>query len=84
MDLPVSFVDAQARVKALSSAPSSSDLLELYAFFKQATLGDATGTRPGRLDFRARAKFDAWTTKTGMTGAQAMTAYVALVDRLCA
>ena len=83
MDLPTSFVDAQARVKALSSAPPSSDLLELYAFFKQTTLGDAAGPRPGRLDFRARAKFDAWTTKVGMTPDQAMSAYVALVDRLC-
>jgi diazepam-binding inhibitor (GABA receptor modulator, acyl-CoA-binding protein) len=83
MDLSEKFEDAQRRVKALSSTPGNDDLLELYALFKQATAGDVTGSRPGMMDFKGRAKFDAWTKKKGTAKDAAMEAYVALVDRLC-
>ena len=49
---------------------------------EQGTVGDATGSRPGMMDFKGRAKFDAWTGRKGMTKDKAMEAYVALVDRL--
>jgi acyl-CoA-binding protein len=61
---------------------STDDLLELYAYYKQATAGDVTGSRPGMLDMKGRAKFDAWTKKKGTSKDDAMTKYVALVDRL--
>jgi diazepam-binding inhibitor (GABA receptor modulating acyl-CoA-binding protein) len=76
------FEDAQKRVKTLSSAPSNDDLLELYALYKQATAGDVSGSRPGMMDFKGRAKFDAWTKKKGTAKDAAMTGYVATVDRL--
>ena len=76
------FEDAQKRVKQLKSAPSNDDLLQLYALFKQATVGDVSGSRPGMMDFKGRAKFDAWTGKKGTAKDKAMDAYVALVDRL--
>lgn len=82
MDLAAKFEDAQKRVKGLSKTPSNDDLLELYAFYKQATSGDVTGSRPGMLDLKGRAKFDAWTKKKGTSKDDAMTKYVALVDRL--
>ncbi len=82
MELPARFEDAQARVKKLTKSPSTDDLLELYALFKQSTAGDVTGSRPGMLDMKGRAKFDAWTKKKGITKEDAMTKYVALVDRL--
>ncbi len=69
-------------MKKLSKSPSTDDLLELYAFYKQSTAGDVTGSRPGMLDMKGRAKFDAWTKKKGTTKDDAMTKYVALVDRL--
>lgn len=81
MDLKA-FEDAQVRVKQLSKAPSTEDLLELYALFKQGTAGDVQGSRPGMMDFKGRAKFDAWATKKGTGKDAAMTSYVALVDRL--
>jgi diazepam-binding inhibitor (GABA receptor modulating acyl-CoA-binding protein) len=83
MELAARFEDAQTRVKGLSQAPSNDDLLELYALFKQATAGDVTGSRPGMMDFKGRAKFDAWAKKKGTGKDAAMEAYVALVDRLC-
>jgi acyl-CoA-binding protein len=82
MELSAKFEDAQARVKQLSKAPSTDDLLELYALYKQATTGDVSGSRPGMLDMKGRAKFDAWTKKKGTSKDDAMTKYVALVDRL--
>ena len=81
-DLANQFEAAQKRVKALSKSPSNDDLLELYALFKQATVGDVSGSRPGMMDFKGRAKFDAWATKKGTAKDQAMTKYIALVDRL--
>ena len=82
MELSAKFEDAQKRVKELSSAPGNDELLELYAFYKQASAGDVSGSRPGMMDFKGRAKFDAWTKKKGTSKDAAMTAYVAVVDRL--
>jgi carboxylesterase len=31
----------------------------MYALYKQATAGDVTGARPGMLDVRGRAKYEA-------------------------
>lgn len=76
------FEDAQKRVKTLSESPGNEDLLELYALYKQATAGDVTGSRPGMMDFKGRAKFDAWTKKKGTGKEAAMSAYVAVVNRL--
>jgi acyl-CoA-binding protein len=84
MTLEERFVDAQARVKTLTQAPSTAELLELYALYKQGSSGDVDGKRPGMLDVKGRAKYDAWASKKGSTRAQAMEAYVALVDRLLA
>jgi acyl-CoA-binding protein len=82
MELPAKFEDAQKRAKQLSKTPSNDDLLALYAFYKQATAGDVSGSRPGMLDLKGRAKFDAWSGKKGMSKDDAMAKYVALVDRL--
>jgi diazepam-binding inhibitor (GABA receptor modulating acyl-CoA-binding protein) len=81
-DTIAKFEEAQARVKGLAKAPGTDDLLELYALYKQGTAGDATGSRPGMMDFKGRAKFDAWAGKKGVAKEDAMTKYVALVDRL--
>ncbi|NUP06803.1 MAG: acyl-CoA-binding protein [Polyangiaceae bacterium] len=81
-DISAKFDDAQKRVKTLSKTPGNEDLLELYALYKQATSGDVSGSRPGMMDFKGRAKFDAWASKKSMNKGDAMTKYVALVDRL--
>ncbi len=81
-DLKDRFEAAQKRVKELKSAPSNEDLLSLYALYKQATAGDVSGSRPGMMDFKGRAKFDAWAGKKGVAKDAARTQYVALVDRL--
>jgi diazepam-binding inhibitor (GABA receptor modulator, acyl-CoA-binding protein) len=82
MTAPADFEAAQVRVKALRSTPGPADLLELYALFKQGTQGDITGSRPGLLDIKGRAKFDAWDKKKGLSKEAAQAAYVKLVSDL--
>ena len=82
MALSDDFAAAQVRVKQLSKTPDASELLELYALFKQATVGDVSGERPGMLDFKGRAKYDAWAAKRGGNKDSSMQSYVALVAKL--
>jgi diazepam-binding inhibitor (GABA receptor modulator, acyl-CoA-binding protein) len=82
MALQDEFQSAVERSKQLTSRPSNEDLLDLYALFKQATEGDVSGDRPGGFDFKAIAKFDAWSSKKGMDKDKAMDDYKALVSRL--
>ena len=84
MALEDEFAAAQTRVKTLSQTPSSDELLELYSLYKQGTSGDVSGSRPGMLDFKGRAKYDAWATRRGLQKEQAMKLYVELVDKLVA
>ncbi len=84
MALQDDFASAQQRVKTLGKMPSTENLLELYALFKQGSSGDVQGKRPGMMDFKGRAKYDAWARKRGMGSDEAMRAYVDLVDRLLA
>ena len=76
------FDEAKARVEKLPKRPSNDQLLDLYAFYKQATEGDVSGSRPGMLDLKGRAKYDAWAGRKGLSKDDAMKKYVALVDKL--
>ena len=76
------FQAAVDRVQGLPSRPSNDALLELYGLYKQATAGDVSGKRPGMLDVKGRAKYDAWAGRKGMSAEDARAAYVAVVERL--
>jgi len=78
-DLAQRFADAQARIKPVNVATDV--MLALYALYKQATSGDASGDRPGMLDVRGRAKYDAWAKHKGVTRDAAMEQYIALVGK---
>lgn len=84
MALTDDFASAQQRVKTLTKQPSNDTLLELYSLYKQATVGDVEGKRPGLLDLKGRAKYDAWAARKGTSKDAAMEKYVALVNRLLA
>ena len=81
-DLKAKFEAAVADSENLSRRPANETLLKLYAFYKQATVGDVEGERPGFTDLRGRAKYDAWEKITGTSGDEAMEKYVALIARL--
>jgi acyl-CoA-binding protein len=51
-------------------------MLALYGLYKQATVGDISGSRPGMLDLKGRAKFDAWADRKGLSRDEARRAYV--------
>jgi len=76
------FEAAVKRVNGLPKAPGTSDMLELYGWYKQATAGDVGGSRPGMLDPRGRAKYDAWATRKGTSAEAARDGYIALARRL--
>jgi diazepam-binding inhibitor (GABA receptor modulator, acyl-CoA-binding protein) len=78
------FKDAAARVEKLTTRPSNDQLLDLYGLYKQATDGDVAGSRPGMLDLKGRAKYDAWAKRKGTSKDEAMKKYVALVGKLVA
>ena len=52
-------------MKQLKSSPSNDELLALYALFKQATVGDNETAKPGLLDMKGKAKWNAWNEKKG-------------------
>eukprot|EP00930_Biecheleria_cincta_P064723 TRINITY_DN50370_c0_g1_i1.p1 TRINITY_DN50370_c0_g1~~TRINITY_DN50370_c0_g1_i1.p1 ORF type:complete len:216 (-),score=47.48 TRINITY_DN50370_c0_g1_i1:34-612(-) len=74
-----SFQAAQSALKTLTALDNDS-LLKLYAHYKQATVGPATGSRPGVFEVRARAKYDAWAALRSMDASSAKKAYCALAD----
>jgi acyl-CoA-binding protein len=81
-ELEQAFKQAAEDVQKLRTRPSNQDLLQLYSLFKQGSVGDVTGKRPGRLDFKGRAKYDAWARVRGMPQETAMQSYIDLVKRL--
>ncbi|MBT8137768.1 MAG: acyl-CoA-binding protein [Gammaproteobacteria bacterium] len=81
-DLKEQFEAAAVASKSLSRRPANEDMLELYSLYKQATIGDVSGERPGGFDFVGGAKFDAWSGLKGLTAEEAMRRYVAKIEAL--
>ena len=76
------FESAAKDVQNLTKRPSNDELLALYALYKQATEGDVKGSRPGMLDLKGRAKYDAWAKQKGRNTQEVQQEYVNLVDSL--
>lgn len=81
-ELADEFTQAQEEVKQLTKRPDNDSLLFLYAHFKQASAGNASGKRPGMFDVVGRAKYDAWAKLSGTSSEDAMTAYIRKVREL--
>ena len=77
--LQENFATAQTAVTQLPERPDNATLLKLYALYKQAQNGDASGAEPGWTDFVGRAKWDAWLKLKGKSPDQAMQEYIDLV-----
>jgi acyl-CoA-binding protein len=80
--LQAAFQHASRDVQNLEERPNIENLLKLYALYKQASEGDVQGERPGMMDIKGRAKFDAWAGLQGMGAEEAMQGYVDLVESL--
>ena len=81
-DLKARFEKAAADVEKLARKPDNDTMLKLYALYKQSTVGDASGKRPGMFDMVGQAKFDAWSKFKGTGKDKAMEQYIALVEAL--
>jgi diazepam-binding inhibitor (GABA receptor modulator, acyl-CoA-binding protein) len=75
------FNKALEEVKGLSDLDNT-ELLQLYGLFKQSTVGDVSGSKPGMFDLKGKAKYEAWSEQKGLSKEQAMKKYVALVKKL--
>merc|ERR1712004_936749 len=76
------FTKAAEDVKKLKTQPANDELLILYGLFKQATVGDVNTDRPGMLDFKGKAKWDAWDGRKGMSKEDAENEYKTYVDTM--
>ena len=82
MSLKEKFENASEEVMNLEERPSNEELLTLYSYYKQGTDGDVSGKRPGMMNLKGRAKYDAWAKLEGMSSDEAMSKYIELVDTL--
>ncbi len=76
------FENAQIDVKKLSQRPDDATMLKLYALYKQASVGDVQGDKPGFFDFVGAAKYEAWEKLQGLGSNEAKQQYVDLVAKL--
>lgn len=81
-DLQQAFETAAQEAQSLSARPDNDTMLKLYALYKQATVGDAGGKRPGMFDMVGRAKYDAWAALRGVPQDEAQQQYIDLVESL--
>ncbi len=76
------FAAAADKSKTLTQRPDNETLLKLYSLFKQGSVGDVQGSRPGFMDPVGRAKYDAWAKLKGTAPDTAKAQYADLVDSL--
>jgi len=74
------FVTATEYVKKLKQSPSNEELLELYKYYKQATIGDINTSRPGFFNLKNQAKWDAWNLVKGTNTHTSEVEYIKLVN----
>ena len=67
--------DVVKHVKELSDEKK----LKLYGLYKQATMGDINIEKPGMLDFKGKAKWNAWNEEKGKDKEVAKKEYVEFV-----
>ncbi|XP_041613553.1 acyl-CoA-binding protein-like [Vulpes lagopus] len=70
------FDKATEDVKHLETKPADDEMLFIYSHYKQATVGDVNTERPGLLDLRGKARWDAWNQLKGTSKEDAMKACI--------
>lgn len=64
-DIEAAFNKAAEDIKNLKARPTDEELLEIYALFKQATVGDNDQAKPGMFQLKEKAKYEFWLKKKG-------------------
>ena len=78
----MNFEEATKAAKVLNKKPDNDTLLKLYAYYKQATLGDCTTEKPSFYQLEASAKWSAWSSCKGKSKDWAQARYIGLVQKL--
>jgi len=81
-DIDVEFKAAQERLNTLTEDPGNMTKLQIYALFKQSSVGPCNVKKPGMTDFVGRAKWSAWNDLGNLTQDGAKQKYIDLVDSL--
>jgi acyl-CoA-binding protein len=81
-DESADFERAAAAAKALPDRQDDQTLLQLYALYKQGSVGDVQGAKPGFFDFVGAAKYEAWERLRGTGQEDARRQYVKLIRKL--
>ncbi len=76
------FYRAVDYINNLSYTPDNAILLELYGYYKQATVGDNATNKPSWFDVKGISKWHAWMKLYGMPPTIAMAKYIALSKTL--
>ncbi|KAJ9050315.1 hypothetical protein DSO57_1004274 [Entomophthora muscae] len=76
------FNKSAQEVKNLTGTPSNEEMLELYALFKQSTVGDCNTECPGMMDFAGKYKWQEWNKHKGTPVETAQTKYIEKVESL--
>lgn len=81
-ELSAVFERAANHLKSIIGKLETKQLLELYAFYKQATEGPCNLPRPHWYEMQAKHKWEAWQALGDMTHETAMKSYVQLISEL--
>ncbi|GFG32761.1 hypothetical protein Cfor_06294 [Coptotermes formosanus] len=81
-ELSAIFERAANHLKSIIGKLENKQLLELYAFYKQATEGPCNLPRPHWYEMQAKHKWEAWQALGDMTRETAMKSYVQLISEL--
>jgi diazepam-binding inhibitor (GABA receptor modulating acyl-CoA-binding protein) len=77
------FKKAANEIKANSELKLDNDtLLSLYGYYKQGLEGDCNTEAPGFLDFKGKAKWEAWNKLKGLSNEDAMKKYYKKVKKI--
>lgn len=80
----VEFEQAKQQLNSLKNEPDNQTKLQIYALFKQATIGKCNTKKPGALDFVGKAKWTAWNALEDISQDEAQLKYIKLVEDLAA
>ena len=76
------FVQAASLIKKLKTTPNNTEMSLLYGLYKQSTIGNINIERPGVLDIKGKAKWDAWKSRENMDQFDSEVEYIKLVNKL--
>ncbi|XP_033614030.1 acyl-CoA-binding protein-like [Fukomys damarensis] len=73
---------AAEEVKHFKTQLTDQEMLFIYSYYKQATVGDINTEQAGMLDLKGKAKWDVWNQMKGTSKESAMNAHINKVEEL--